>query len=573
MKKSLPIISKIMILGFLYLVLGIVVTFPLIKNINTQIPNNLYTEAEHTYIWGDHLQIVAGFREHKNYLENILEGKPLYQKEMCFEDIEDCKLSTFETVKYVVFSPYWIHTTLNIVFDDPLVYNLAILMSFLTTGFAGYILSSYFLQKFSKPDKSILLSLHPELAEGPFSFVTIQILSFISSIFVLLAPIRIHHLLVGHKNGFLYFLPILMIYFLEKFVDKRKFTDIMWVSLILIFLAFNEQFFTYFGIIYICFRIAFAEFSNLKKGWTKNIRSLFLSYIKHYWFLVFSFLVSSLINVYSKLEEIATSNISDGRAFEHIIGNSPKSLSYLFDPFILEHEQNIYMSIGIFVLLIGFGISIYFIYSNSRSQKLSQDGKNLAFFSFFALFFLILALGSLTPVYKIFYDYIPAFDLSRTPARAMFFVFPFVVIIFSYILAKIFEKFKFTKIKKFGIIIFLGLIVIVPFINFRPISLTYLPESVDFMDNERILFVPIKPTQDFYNSIYEFQISNFNSVMLNGYHPYQIEEVREFEENYMERINKLYLNGKTIDDDPEVAKYIRDLDVTGIIEIKDYSKD
>jgi hypothetical protein len=55
-------------------------------------------------MWGDHLNILASFREHSSNLKNVLTGEPLLSKEHCIIDLQDtkqntCTLSNYEIVE------------------------------------------------------------------------------------------------------------------------------------------------------------------------------------------------------------------------------------------------------------------------------------------------------------------------------------------------------------------------------------------------------------------------------------------------------------------------------------------
>ena len=66
MMMKIKQILKVFLICFIYLILGIVFTYPLINNLNSKIPNNLYKWEAYNHEWGDHLQVVAGFRSEKS---------------------------------------------------------------------------------------------------------------------------------------------------------------------------------------------------------------------------------------------------------------------------------------------------------------------------------------------------------------------------------------------------------------------------------------------------------------------------------------------------------------------------
>jgi hypothetical protein len=549
--KQLKRYSKFALLFIIYSIIGIIFTYPLVSNFTNSVPNNMYIEADHTYEWGDHLQIIAGFREHKNYLQNLWSGEPLLDKEFCFEGIEDCNLSNFHIAKNLLFSPFWLHTGLNLFFDDPVVYNLSIVLSFPLVGIVGYLLAEFIVRRRFK---------------FKIGETSIAVLAFLSSLFVVLAPIRIHHLLVGHKNGYMIAFLLAVFLLLEYFFHTRK-QKYLWVLLLCFtFLAFSEQFFTYWGLLYIAIRIAWEELPKLFERSKNKLYTIFLytfKWVKEYWVVALSSVIAVVINYSGKVVEISNSEIASGRPFSLIEFYSPSSWAYLWTKNILEHEHSVYIGLfGIFVLFGALGLLI-------REWKNNQKNRYIWLISLLAVFFLVVSLGSLTPVYKILYDYFPGFGLSRTPVRAMFMFYPLLGIIAAFVIGKFVQNLKPKKHWMFFLPIFI--LIIFNFKSFQQISLTGLPESVEIPGNSKVLFLPITEAGHFFNSIYEFQISGANSLMINGYHPYRMNKVIDFEENYAPILNKSAIEGEDIE---IIHKEILDeLEVDRVIVLPRYLND
>lgn len=484
----------------------------------------MYRNANHTYPWGDHLQVIAGFREHKNLLQNVIHKEPIYEKEFCIGEIEECTLSDFEVFKRVVFSPYWIHTILNIFFDDPVVYNMSILLTFVLTGLSGYLLAETFL-----------------LRKKDIGFDNINYLPLISSLIVVLAPIRIHHLLVGHRNGWMLWCFIMFMWFIELYFlsdrnkNKRKVLCLeVLLSLTLVYFVFTEHFFVLYSLLYIGFRIVFEEISRQEK--IRNIQKLLsikwlVDMVKKYTWLVIVVFLLFIFNSIDKLQSITSSSVQEGRPIELIKEYSPP-FHYLWQNGILEHEHNIYLGFGIFVLLVAIIILITQISHNLKKQKILKDLDLLGFYVLLSIFFILISLGTNTILYELMYEYMPFFKFSRTPARAMFFVFPMLSVLFILIMSNINLQLK----NKFTAPIFL-IIVIISFHSFQPISLVSMPQAREIQDGQKVLFIPYTEPGHFFGSLYEFYLSDTNSVSLNGYVPFPSIEAVEFTEKYFSRLN------------------------------------
>jgi hypothetical protein len=116
------------------------------------------------------------------------------------------------------------HTFFNVFFSDITTYNLVILTSFITTGLASFLLCTEFAK-----------NLH---IKRNFRFWV----CLVASLFPTLAPIRIHHLLVGHRNGFLFFVSILLLFLVERQIHTKvkKFKSD--------FLIYSHPYYSYFSI-------------------------------------------------------------------------------------------------------------------------------------------------------------------------------------------------------------------------------------------------------------------------------------------------------------------------------------
>lgn len=498
-----------------YILLGIVFTWPLAPNITTRIPNNLSIEARHTKPWGDHLQIVAGIKELRANIENIVKQMPVYDKEFCLHEIEECQLSTFYKLKKILFSPYWQPTILYFATDDiELAYNLSILNSFVLTGIATYLLSKSFItsKRISK--------YHSEL------------LALTASLFAALAPLRLHQELVGHKAGSLLWILIILMYLVEKNIAAKK-IDIRIPAiqtLLLIFLAVNEQFLMLLAFGYIIARIVWVELFDRKFLCLKTRITMLITLKKYLW-IIPAYGASAAINLAGKLESISNSHTNSGRSLEEISLYSPQ-ISDLLYMFNTEHELNLYLGAGLIVIIAGLAYAIYKTLTGSENRTVDK----LIFFLICCYIILFISLGTNTPLYKLFYDYVPVFKFGRTPVRYAFILFPLIAVIFTLLGQKLLAQ-KSNYIKPVFMVI--TILIVLSFYRFNPISTTVLPDNIASTSmGEKILFAPYTQPDNFFGSIFEYHISQTNSVTLNGYTPFISQAQSAFYDTYASRLNR-----------------------------------
>lgn len=524
---------QILGLSSIYLLLGVLFTFPLIQNISTKVPNNLYQNATHTYEWGDHLQIIAGFNEHKYILRSLLNNDPIYTKEFCLNDIQSCEMNNLKFTKQLILSPYWGQTLLNTVFDDVKTNNIFILSTFVLSGLSSFYLCRYFATKF--------------LTNKSHQFISnleINAIALFGSLFVTLAPSRLHHLFVGHKNGWLVICFVLIILTFELARNKSNLTLArFWTfctAFLLLFLSFTEHFFLYYGLIYLGLRIihievAFILHNSQLKLLTK--KKYYLQKFSEYMWVIITSLVLIIINYFDKLKTIGESTINNGRPFEEIIGYSPKFPQF-FTNGIFDHELNIYLGIGSLMIL---SAIVYILFDLLRNRKCSLFTREFGFFLLFIIFMLLITLGSNTPLYKILYEYLPGFKFSRTPARAILLALPFIGIVSSMLIIKLRLHFaQLSKLLSLFMIISLNFATILSLYSFQPISLVSLPNKVFAQANykeEKILFIPFTDAGNFFGSIYEFNVADYPITTINGYDPFPRTDVLTFENNFKTKLN------------------------------------
>lgn len=536
--------NQYLIISSLYLLIGIIFTWPLVININSQIPNNKYTEANHTHEWGDHLQMIAGMKEHKENLTNLITQDGVYNKEFCFDDKSECISDPINAIKKVLLSAYWQQTIFSLFLPPIMAYNLSIIFSFLTTGLVSFFYSKHFVTKFLGKTHNAKLTTH---------------ISFIASLFAVISPLRIHQMLVGHKSGFMLWILILVMFLFEKylFVQKNFKKYIIAGSLLLPYLAINEQFLMMLGFGYIASRFVWVEVLDKKLDIFSSRKAFGKELLKYSW-IPLVLLVSLGLNALGKLETIKGSVVSNGRNIDEISLYSPQIYD-LFAKFNTEHELNLYLGIGVLVIMIGL---IYAIIKGFLTKTKKDDVNDLTYFLLIICCIILVSLGTNTPLYQFLYEKLPFFRFGRTPIRYAFILFPLISVVFTILFTKVMGK---RKNLNWLYSFFALVIVLFSFLDFKPISLSSLPEAIENDKfGEKVLFLPYTQPDNFFGSIYEYYIAGSDSVTLNGYTPFTTQVEKGFFEEYSAKINEGKLSGSEYNELSE--KY----EIDTIVVLKDY---
>lgn len=505
------------LLIFFYFVLAVIFTYPLVYNLDSKIPNG-YLIYKNPIVWGDHLQTYSKAIEHRYNLEHFFEDS--YHKEFCFsKDINECKVDWVNKLINVIFSPYWLITIFSYFTPQIVAYNLNILFSFVAIGLASFWLAWFFINSFIKPKERYIK-------------IASYLLAIFASLFSVLAHKRLIYLLAGQKIGYLLFLAILLILFIEKYLAKSNRGNIIVIVLLLLFLNMTEQFLLFYGLWYLGLRILWYEVVERKLNIFKKFQ--YRKFLNYMWIPIVVF-VLYLISIISKLGEINSSIVNNGREFDVIFFNSAL-ISNLWSQKITGFETNIYLGFGIIIFLISLFQGIFVLISK---KKIS----NSIFFILFILLMLIISLGLNTEFYKFLYDYFPTFKYSRTPTKAFFYVFPLITVLSAIIFSKLLWILR-KKYKEFGRYI-IGILIFVIFINIYTtyskiqISLVNIPvnPSHSIPDNSKVIFLPLNRPIDPFGAIYEYYVINNNFLSVNGYTPFPKAEQDEFVENYASYLN------------------------------------
>ncbi|MBD3363268.1 hypothetical protein GF362_06115 [Candidatus Dojkabacteria bacterium] len=532
------------LLIFSYAIIGIIFTYPLIKVFNTHVPNNYFQEAEHTNDWGDHVQVIGGFLEHKKTIINFFTNKPIYEKEFCFSEIEYCQvgkgtdISTGWILKKIIFSAYWGQTALNFVFDPIVTNNLWIILSFVLSGVTAFL----FARLFTKSNT----------------------IAFIASLFPVIGPGRIHHLLVGHRNGWLLYLFIIILFLVETEVRKKlkgglRYTIWLFISGIMVYFSFVEPFYLMYGLIFLFSRIAWNDL--FEKKIFINLKSKILPTITRYLWLVFTLASAWMATKWHRASKLQESILAEGgRTLEEITRYSPE-LKLFWTRNIYDHELNIYIGIGIVIII----TAVFLVWFMKSRQK-----QRMSYYLLFGILLLILSLGINTPVYEFLYKNVPMFNLSRTPSRAIIHFLPILTaitaILFNYLKRlTINNKIK-SNLLQFIIFLVITTSIIISLYNFKSISLARLPDlEVDSIEpQDKILYLPITHGGHFFTTIYEYNLAYLDAVAINGDHPYEPLAFHNFYAEYGVPLNAGWVNTQ------ELNKIIEDYHITKIIVFKDY---
>lgn len=244
--------------------------------------------------------------------------------------------------------------------------------------------------------------------------------SFIASVTYILSVKLVYFIYTGHleRGTFLASVPLLF-YLVEKYFRKKQTFYLVLISIVLTYQYFGDhtQLFFYTLLIlsiYYIFRAFIVERIKI------NFFNLF-KYLCIFFSVFLIFILLSAIQFLPTLEYFQFSNRIGGLDYQFVSSASfpPYYITILLIPdFFGSYLNNSYWGIfGLWNLAIYIGILplilVFFGILNRNKYTL--------FFLFLALFSLIFAMGKYTPLFYLFYEFVPGFDLFRAPVRMLLF--------------------------------------------------------------------------------------------------------------------------------------------------------
>ncbi len=471
--------KTILVLSLVFIILGIIYTYPLISYFNKGMPYTYLPAPGYEVtplIQGDYLQLY-----YKLWLfKDAVTGKtPLFSDPYQFnvKDGEENFSTQFLPMSFLflVFS----------VFGDIFAYNSMVILSFILSGLGVYLLVHFYTKD--------------------------KISAIFGGIIFSIAPFRVAHLLAGHPGGFLVSLLPFSIYFLEMGFSKKSYKYGIFSGLCILSLAFLELHLTYYVFLLISIFILFRAFLYRKEnGWWKGLLPVL--------FLMFLSLVSVLL---LRSDKLATSTIGSGREWTEIRLFSP-GIGDILKRNNKMIEKYIYPGMATLLLVfVGFFSGLF---------KGKIDYRKLAtniFYTAILLISFILALGpSLShtlPLYKLCYKYVPYFNFSRTPGRIMVLAFLSMSILAGFGIRCI-KEIKCKAGVRYTILAVLLVGILVDYHPMKPIGISLSPNSNkvyetirDNAGEKKSLELPIWPGDSSWSAIYLYHATKTRAKIVNGY--------------------------------------------------------
>jgi|GEM_PF-959682 len=483
----------ILILCLVFIVLGIIYTYPLISYFNKGMPYSYLPAPGHevtSLVQGDYLQLY-----YKLWLfKDAVTGGTAFFSDPYQFSIDDAK-GDFSTQFLPMSLPFLVFS----VFGDTFAYNSMMIFSFLLSGLGTYLLVHFYTR-----DKCSAI---------------------FGAIIFTLAPFRTAHLLAGHPGGFLVCLLPLSVYFLEMGFSRKSYKYGVFSGLCILSLALIELHLTYYIFLFMTVFILFRSFlpSGKENGWWKGLMPVL--------FLIFLSVVSVLL---LRNEKLAASTISSGREWTEIRLFSP-AIGDILRRNNKTIEKYIYPGIVPLLLVIACFCS-GILTKKAGTHPAEKPGRRSAgygetaakiFYGIVLLASLVLALGpsldNIFPVYRLCHKYVPYYNFSRTPGRIMVLAFLSISILAGFG-AKWIKEGKGKRRTKHAILAVFMLGILIDYHPMKQVGISLIPGSnkvyktiEDNIGSKRLLELPIWPGDSSWSAIYLYNATRTRARLINGY--------------------------------------------------------
>ena len=478
--------KTILVLGFVFIILGLIYTYPLVSYFSKGFPYSYLPAPGYevtTLIQGDYLQ--------------------LYYKLWLFKDAVTGKTAIFSDPYqfnvHPVIDPYGERGDFSIqflpmsllflvfsIFGDAFAYNLMLILSFILSGLGTYLLVHFYTKD--------------------------KISAFFGAIIFTLAPFRIAHLLAGHPGGFLVSLLPLSVYFLEMGFSKKSFKYGIFSGLCVLSIALLELHLAYYLFLFLGILILFRAFllCGKENGWWKGLVPVLL-------FMLISLVCVLLL----RGERLATSTIGSGRKWTEIRLFSP-GIGDILKRNNKTIEKYIYPGIApLLLVFIGFFSGLIRGKTNYRKLGIKILYTVVLIISF------VLALGSnlnhIVPLYKFCYEYVPYYNFSRTPGRIMMLGFLSISILAGFGIKSL-KEIKWKAGVKYSILSVLLLGILADYHPMKPVGISLSPDTnkvyetiKENIGERRLLELPIWPGDSSWSAIYLYHATETRARIINGY--------------------------------------------------------
>lgn len=341
---------------------------------------------------------------------------------------------------------------------------------------------------------------------------------FFAGIVFNVAPLRLVELFGGHPAGHAIFLFPLSLYFFDRAVKEKSLLCSGLGGASALVLALQYNYFSYyllmFLLVYIPWRLIPPIRASFKEGrGADEIKRLALVGVP---FAVGIFATLGWM-LYFKKKVVSTATFEGGRTMGEVALYSPK-LSAIWSPGL---DWSVYLGIPLCIALVWVLASPFL--SNVRYKR-----DTLFFGIVFAVTYILafgVTLNGAIPLYSLFYEYFPYFNMSRSPVKIMV-----ITISTLSILVAFFVAWSETIIKwKTGmrlLVVGLLLLTVVDYHPRRDIGLSVLDRNnkiyelmASEADGKKSLNIPLWPGESSWSSIYQYYAVKNRVAMINGYSP------------------------------------------------------
>lgn len=472
---------KILTIGLIFIVLGIIYTYPLVCYFTKGMPYSHYAGKGYEVvplIQGDYLHL---------YYKMWLFKDAVCGQTPFFSDPYQFNINDTTKAFSTQFLPLSFIFTIFSCFGMNFAYNVLVILSFVLAGVSMYLLVRFYTQR-----------------DFP---------AFIGGLIFSLAPFRLAQLLGGHPNGFLFFLIPLTVYFLEMAFLKRSVKYSIFSGLCIFSLALMELHLMYYLTLFLIPFIVLGGFIDKQKGrWECVMPVLF-------------FMLLSFLWVYFS-RGLGGSIAAGGRRLMEVKLHSP-SISDLFKRVNPKSENFIYLGI-IPLLLTAFSFRFCFLRNARETDKGYYKEVFIVFYFLVFLATTLLSLGPsmdrIFPLYRLAYKFVPYFNYPRASARIIVFAFLSLSILAGFGI-KWMGHLKLGKKIKFPIFTILLLGILADYFPARPVGISLLPQKEnevyslikEDVGSQRLLELPIWPGDSSWSSLYLYYITKTHARVINGY--------------------------------------------------------
>lgn len=465
----------------LFILIGIIYSYPLILNFGSSIP---YTHAPQPgfetvpLMQGDHLLLYYTYWLLKDYF--LTPGQDMFREPYTFaipgwqRPYEPRGLPS--SILFLFFS----------FLGNIIAYNCIVILSFLLCGICTFLLADRYLK--NKPA------------------------AFLSGLIFAISPFRLSQLFGGHPTGFILFWVPLIVYLYELLWEKKKWLY-GWLAGACIFLVCMEE--HHMGYYTALFTVFFWLYKYLFSNKAKplNILQFALLLIP----VATGWLASAAYMLHVKSIVFNVSVAGKGRTFDEIKLYAPV-IKQFFQRVNTDSEKYIYMGIIPLILIISGIIKKIFFQTKTKNEK------DIFPYTFYLLTFfagVILCLGpnlKYLPVYKLCYKIIPFFHFPRSPAR----IYTFSLLGLSLLSGYGIMIFKKNYLRYIFIILLCLDFYIYPRIGLTRLSAgnkTYSYIKGTYPKNP-LLEIPIWPGESSWTSIYQYYTTIYRIPIINGYSPF-----------------------------------------------------